>query len=106
MAMGALRSPHWAPAASMKSARVATREVMSASSIDRSGKRWKNANRASNGMPPRTARIGDSWRQIGGKFHEFVLIATGAMQQHQRWLGWVGAWDEVVDVGHRGQCQP
>jgi hypothetical protein len=47
-----------------------------------------------------------SWRQIACKRHEFVLIATRAMQQDQRWLGRIGAWDEVVDVGHWGHRHP
>ena len=59
IAMGALGSLYCVEAASMKSARITAREAMSASSIDRSAKRWKNANPPSNGMPPRTARIGD-----------------------------------------------
>ena len=52
--MGVLGSLYSVLAASMNSARITAR-----SSIDRSAKRWKNANPPSNGLPPRTARIDD-----------------------------------------------
>ena len=44
MAMGALWSLYCVLATPIKSARITVRDAMSASSIDRSGKRWKKAN--------------------------------------------------------------
>ena len=41
-----------------------------------------------------------------GKRHEFVLIPTRAVQQHQRSFGGIGAGNEVVDVGHGDLWHP
>lgn len=90
MAMGALESLYCLLAASMKSARTVAREVMSASSIDRSVKRWKNANPPSNGMPPWIARkksvILAPHRPKTGRVHARCL-QTHVAARAATWLG-------------------
>ena len=98
IAMGALESLYCVLAASMKSARITAREAMSASSIDRSAKRWKNANPPSNGMPPRTARIGDPGAKSAASGTSSCSLPPEPCSRTSGGPGWVGASDEVVGV--------
>src|SRR5882757_933757 len=65
------RSPWGAPVLHAGSldevARITAREAMSASSIDRSGKRWKNAN------PPSNGNAATNPEKIGCQRHEFTF---------------------------------
>ena len=48
------------------------------------------------------AEDGRSWCQFLGQWHEIMLAAAGAVQQHQWRSGRVGAGDELVGVGRLG----
>jgi hypothetical protein len=94
--MGGLVIPWWAVVFWMNCASTGVRSLMSFSSIDRSGNRWKNANPLSMATVPRKAKTGGP--EAPGQCHQITFVAARAMQQHEWRFGWIGASDEMVGL--------